>query len=323
MVRGWNPSFIIGLGDDNYILGRDSWFDLNVGKNYAPYINPYVAQESYGANYPNGIPSTPPASYNRFFTVPGNHDYHDPTTSNLNITAGRGETLVYGNGFDQWFLPSIQGSAAVTPLASTYVNTAPYSDSYSSIFGGNSPYYDYLLKPIDSSGNVLAGLANFYMIDGYQDVNGSTGAGPTGAQAQAILGTASSRPDNAIWQIAVSHYETFSSTDGGNLPGMNWDFADNKIDLVMAGHVHNYERLETNGIPYIVNGTGGFDFGPNPLDPFTDPPLPFSQARVDGFGAMLMTISPTSLTGTQYVVDTTGSGPPVVKPVDTFTLTKP
>jgi hypothetical protein len=322
MVRSWDPAFVIGLGDDNYLLGRNSWFDRNVGKNYAPYITPYVAQESYGRAYPNGIPGTPPASYNRFFSVPGNHDNHDPFTSHLNFTAGRGQTVAWGQGYDSWFLPSITGSPNVTPLAGSYVYTKPYSDSYSSLYGGNSAYYDYLMKPIDSSGKVLTDLANFYMIDGYQDVNGNTGGGPDGPQAKAILASAQGRPDGAAWQIALSHYETYSSTDGGNLPGMDWDFAGNNIDLVIAGHVHNYERLAANGITYIVNGTGGFNFPIDTFSTFSNPPLPTSQARAVGFGAMKVTMSPTAITLTQYFVDTSGDGPPISRIVDTYTLNK-
>ena len=321
-IRGVDPAFIVALGDDNYILGRDRWFDRNVGKNYAPYITPYLAQESYGQGYPNGIPGVPPASYNRFFSVPGNHDYHDPFTSHLNPATGRGRTFVYGDGFDQWFLPAISGSPAVRPLAASYVNLEPYSNSYSDFLGGETPYYDYLLKPIGASGAVLPRLANLYLIDGYQDVNGASGAGPSGPQARQVLATAASRPDGAAWQIAAMHYQILSSTTEGGLAGMNWDFAGNGVDLVLTAHVHDYERLAANGITYLVEGTGGFNFGTDPFNEFTNPPLPQSQARSIGFGALTIALSPTQLTGTQFVVDTSGPGPVNVTVVDQFTLSK-
>ena len=38
---------------------------------------------------------------------------------------------------------------------------------------------------------------------------------------------------------------------------MQWPFQAWGADAVLAGHVHNYERLDKNGLPYFVNGSGG------------------------------------------------------------------
>ena len=38
---------------------------------------------------------------------------------------------------------------------------------------------------------------------------------------------------------------------------MRWPFAEWGASAVLTGHVHNYERLEHEGIPYFVNGLGG------------------------------------------------------------------
>jgi glucose/arabinose dehydrogenase len=39
---------------------------------------------------------------------------------------------------------------------------------------------------------------------------------------------------------------------------MQWPFAEWGADVVLAGHDHVYERLTIDGIPYIVNGLGGY-----------------------------------------------------------------
>ncbi len=41
MVNGWNPMFIISVGDDSYWCRLKNSFDANVGPFYAKYIYPY------------------------------------------------------------------------------------------------------------------------------------------------------------------------------------------------------------------------------------------------------------------------------------------
>jgi tartrate-resistant acid phosphatase type 5 len=66
MVKGWDPDFIITLGDNNYMDGADSTIDRNVGQYYHSYIHPYAG--SYGAG----------STQNRFFPCLGNHDWLTP-----------------------------------------------------------------------------------------------------------------------------------------------------------------------------------------------------------------------------------------------------
>jgi len=63
MVDGWNPDFILSLGDDSYWCLLTNSFDDNVGPFYAKYIYPYKG--TYGTS----------VSPNRFFPILGNHDY--------------------------------------------------------------------------------------------------------------------------------------------------------------------------------------------------------------------------------------------------------
>lgn len=63
-----------------------------------------------------------------------------------------------------------------------------------------------------------------------------------------------------IWNIIVFHHPPYSSGYHGNstLPRLWLHLFERKgIDIVFNGHDHDYERLEINGIKYIVTGGGG------------------------------------------------------------------
>jgi tartrate-resistant acid phosphatase type 5 len=64
LVKSWNPEFIITVGDDYYDNGAASTIDKNIGKYYHDYIKPYLG--TYGSGSPD---------INRFWPVPGNHDW--------------------------------------------------------------------------------------------------------------------------------------------------------------------------------------------------------------------------------------------------------
>lgn len=63
LVRRLDPAFVITTGDNNYPVGRQYTIDTNIGQYYSEYITPY-----YGIYGEGGLE-------NRFFPVPGNHDW--------------------------------------------------------------------------------------------------------------------------------------------------------------------------------------------------------------------------------------------------------
>src|SRR5438552_8629550 len=52
MIKGWNPDFIVSVGDNNYPDGDAATIDANCGQYYHDYIFPYTG--SYGAASPSG-----------------------------------------------------------------------------------------------------------------------------------------------------------------------------------------------------------------------------------------------------------------------------
>lgn len=63
LVKGWNPDFVLTLGDNNYPSGAATTIDQNIGQYYHDFIFPYSGQYGTGR------------APNRFFPVLGNHDW--------------------------------------------------------------------------------------------------------------------------------------------------------------------------------------------------------------------------------------------------------
>ncbi len=61
----------------------------------------------------------------------------------------------------------------------------------------------------------------------------------------------------AAWKIVVLHHAPYSSGHHGASTWMRWPFAAWGAQLVLGGHDHTYERVQQDGITYVVNGLGG------------------------------------------------------------------
>lgn len=85
LVHGWDPAFVITLGDNNYPRGAAATIDVNIGQFYARYIAPYRGEFGEGATANRFFPSlgnhdwmTPHAApYLAYFELPGNERYYD------------------------------------------------------------------------------------------------------------------------------------------------------------------------------------------------------------------------------------------------------
>jgi len=109
-------------------------------------------------------------------------------------------------------------------------------------------------------------------------------------------------------------------------------------DMVMSGHVHNYQRFtnivtdasgNTRQIPFIVAGAGGYTNlgtlhkinGQYPSVPLTiNSDLILEQYNQTNFGFLRLAISPTQITGTYLSAPFTTTATPVGQQTDSFTL---
>ena len=181
LVKSWNPSFILTLGDNNYSSSPTSW-DPNIGQYYHEYIYNYKGQ--YGAGSPT----------RRFFPNIGNHDYDAGIDGYLDF-------------FD---LP------------------------------GNERYYSYRHGPVEV----------FVLNSNPGEPDGISKTSKQATWLQSVMAAS-----DANWKIVSLHHPPYAS--GGTSSTMRWPFEQWGADVVMAGHLHNYERLHVGNIDFFINGLGG------------------------------------------------------------------
>jgi tartrate-resistant acid phosphatase type 5 len=222
-------------------------------------------------NYPNGAAGTIDENIGQYF-----HTYIYPYQG------------AYGEGAEtNRFYPALGNHDWNSRRAQ------PYLDYFT--LPGNERYYDLVQYPV-----------HFFILD--TDTREPDGVGRSRAQAAWLqAGLAAS---TASWQVVLTHFPPYSSAYHGSTNYMWWPFADWGADAVLAGHDHVYERLEVDGMLYLVNGLGGgviYDFyrlHPGSLFRYNE-----------GYGAMLVTATPQQITFEFYAVPG--------ELIDSYTLTQP
>jgi hypothetical protein len=97
------------------------------------------------------------------------------------------------------------------------------------------------------------------------------------------------------WRVVYMHHPPYTSVEDYDVQSAKWPFAEWGASLVLAGHAHSYERLEAEGMTYIINGLGGAN--PNSFGR----PIEGSQFRFNAaHGAMLVEVTETSMTTNLY-----------------------
>jgi hypothetical protein len=199
LVKGWNPDYIVTVGDNNYPNGEAATIDTNVGQYFGDFIGSYTGK--YGAGSPT----------NRFWPCLGNHDWY---------------------------------SAA---------GAQPYIDYFPAL-PGNRRYYD-----------VAVGDVHFFAVDSDPHEPDGIDAGST----QAAWLRSALAASKECFNVVFFHHPPYSS--GQDIfvePEMRWPFREWGADLVLTGHQHQYERILTGGMTYVVDGLGGalnrFPFNPTP-----------------------------------------------------------
>ena len=196
-------------------------------------------------NYPNGRASTIDENIGQYY-----HGFIAPY-------AGR-----FGEGADEnRFFPSLGNHDWRTPHA------WPYLEYFE--LPGNERYYEHVWGPV-----------HLFALDSDSQEPDGTTADSTQAQWLRERLAAS----RSAWQVVYMHHPPYSSGDHGSSEGMRWPFAEWGADLVLSGHDHHYERLERDGITYVINGLGGY-----PTRYPVRAPVPGSVVRHDDeHGAMVI-----------------------------------
>jgi hypothetical protein len=153
---------------------------------------------------------------------------------------------------------------------------------------GFQPYLDYFSLPNNERYyQVVRGPVQLFALNSdWHEPDGTTIDSKQAHWLEALLGAA-----EAPWRVVFFHHPPYSSGPHGANLGMRWPFAEWGASIVYTGHDHTYERLDVDGLPYIVNGVGGkelYELGE---------PLPESLVRhTDVHGLVLVTATATELT---------------------------
>lgn len=200
---------------------------------------------------------------------------------------------VYPTGLDKdyparLFVPyaaAMRGSAYVTTFGNHEYYSPGAADAHRAYSQpGNESYFSF-----DCSG------VHVTVLDAYQPY------GPGSAQYEWLANdlAATSQP----WKVVMLHVPAYSSSTSGPYPGsagvLNPLFEQYHVQLVIAGHSHNYERTNViNGVTYLVDGGGG-----NGLNSFSGTQPSWSAYRAAEYSYVRFTINPSQLSGTEVRED--------------------
>jgi tartrate-resistant acid phosphatase type 5 len=215
------------------------------------------------------------------------------TTGDNNYPSGSAETIDenIGQYYSDFIYPYKGGyasSATVNRFFPTLGNhdwgtpgVQPYLDYFT--LPGNERYYD-----------IVRGNVHFFAID--SDVHEPDGIGESSIQAQWLKKQLAA--STSAFDVVAMHHPPYSSGPHGNTEPLQWPYAAWGAELVFAGHDHCYERLEIDGITYVVSGLGGrsiYSFGA---------PVAGSQVRYnDTYGVTLVEASSSELNLTFVTID--------------------
>lgn len=138
LVRGWDPDFVITLGDNNYSHGRATTLDENVGQYFHDFIEGYVGRFGAGSDVSRFFPAlgnhdwrTPKvAPYRDYFRLPGNERYYEVRWGPVHLFALDSDTeepdgCDRGSRQARWLENALAGSIA--PWRIVYFHHPPYS----------------------------------------------------------------------------------------------------------------------------------------------------------------------------------------------------
>ncbi|BDG05132.1 metallophosphoesterase [Anaeromyxobacter oryzae] len=201
------------------------------------------------------------------------------TTGDNNYPAGAADTIDDNVGKD-W-------SSFIAPYHGRY-GTGAATNAFFPVLGnhdwgtpGALPYLEYFTLPGNGRYyDVVKGVVHVVAADSDPREPDGVEAGST--QERWLCDTL--RASGARWKLVFLHHPPWSSGHHGPFPVVQWPFQACGAHAVFAGHDHDYERIQRDGIVYFVNGLGGQE----PY-PFHRVPVVGSRARFDGeFGAQLV-----------------------------------
>ncbi len=210
-----------------------------------------------------------------FVVTTGDNNYPFGLALTIDDNIGRHYGSFIGNYRGQYGKGATENRFFPTPGNHDWYNPtglSPYTDYFT--LPGNERYYD-----------VVKGGVHILALDSdTREPDGVTWDSRQGKWAAERLAAS-----EACFRFVFFHHPPYSSGLHGNTEHMRWPFKAWRVDAVLAGHDHTYERLDVDGIPYFVNGLGGA----SPYE-MRERVQPESKVRFNAaHGAMLITVTDT------------------------------
>ncbi|MBN8874243.1 MAG: autotransporter domain-containing protein [Rhodospirillales bacterium] len=226
---------------------------------------PYPYSTTYGIgpglSNPNGFYTAAQAAAAQVVALDANIQAHASTLGQLlpgggttPIVFGAPNTPVNADNYETYF-----AALATPPNAQTPSGSLRWYDTQQ----GSGPGSVHVFSLSNDPNEVLqGGLATIDMQNAGSSATNLANS-PQGQWFSRALAAST-----ATWNIVEMHQPVATSSAPEEGPAhsygdghlattyMQW-FDGGKVDLVLAGHVHGYERLYNNGVAYITNGAGG------------------------------------------------------------------
>ena len=192
-----------------------------------------------------------------------------------------------GEAAENAFFPALGNHdySDATPSPETYLEYFTLPGAGFTSTSGNERYYDF-----------VEGDVHFFVLNSNPDE-------PDGVHAdseQAGWLRDGLEESTSRFNVVCDHHPPYCS-DGvrGSTAAMRWPFAEWGADVIVSGHAHVYERVERDGITYIVIVLGGA-----PRYEFEDRPVRGSEVRYrDGWGAQRVTVTTDAMVFEFFDVD--------------------
>lgn len=200
--------------------------------------------------------ATSPVSFLAFGDTRSDHAMHARVAARAasespDFVVNTGDLVGDGRREDHWqpFFEAERALLAVTPVFPAVGNHDARGSMLASHFERYFPHHRFYEK--------VAGPVHLFFVDTTQAF------GPGSAQARWLRERLAAARDADVrrWRIVVHHHPAFSSGDHGSNAAVQRElvplYRESGVTLVLQGHDHVYERLESGGITYVVTGGGG------------------------------------------------------------------
>jgi hypothetical protein len=215
------------------------------------------------------------------------------TLGDNNYPSGAFETI--DDNIGQYYHQLIGGYAGRHGCASATNRFFPSLGNHDWYTAGAEPYLEFF----DLPGNeryydTVQGDVHLFALD--SDPSEPDGVGPDSIQATWLHGALSA--SKAPWRIVYMHHPPYSAGPHGSTLYMQWPYKQWGASLVLGGHDHIYQRMQQDGMTYVVNGLGGAE----PYTFATQVAGTLAQFTA-GFGAMLIDADASQLRGRFHTVN--------------------